>query len=125
MSIEPNATDFDSDEVSAALLGTWTFPITEPTGIGWLHFTNTRRAIQFSCYPNQRVPMRLWYSVESPTHLRFRSQPDKDGWLRGYRFDGPTLTLLAGDCSFLCTRPSPDEIPEWFHQSLASALTRP
>lgn len=129
MSTESTATNFDPDAVSTALLGTWRFPITEkPTGIGLLHFTDTGRAIQFIFDPQQpekRLPMRLWYSVESSTHLRFRPKPDKDGWLRGYRFDGSTMTLLAEDRGFVCTRPSPDEIPEWFHHALASELARP
>lgn len=127
MSTEPTATDFDPDVVAAALFGTWSFrDAREPTGIGLLHFTDTGRAIQFVVVnpqqPQKRTPMRLWYSVESPTHLRFRPKPDDQGWLRGYRFDGSTMTLLAKDRSFVCTRPSPDEIPGWFHQSLASAL---
>ena len=126
MKTEPTATDFDSDAVAAALFGTWSLPVTEePTGIGLLHFTDTGRAIQFVFdpqRPEKRIPMRLWYSVESPTHLRFRPKPDHEGWLRGYRLDAGTMILSAEDRSWVCTQPLPDEIPEWFHQSLASAL---
>lgn len=125
---ETTATHFDSDAVVAMLLGTWRFPhFDEPTGIGLLHFTDTGRAIQFvfnSQQPEKRIPMHLWYSVESPTHLRFRPKPDHEGWLRDYRFDGSTMTFGAEGRSWICTRPSAGEIPDWFHQSLASALAR-
>ncbi len=60
--------------IAAAIFGTWSFPLTEePTGIGLLHFTDAGRAIQFVFdpqRPEKRIPMRLWYYVESPTHLR-------------------------------------------------------
>ncbi len=126
MSTEPTEANFDPGAVSAALFGTWIFPVTEePTGVGLLHFTDTGRAIQFVFNPQQpekRIRMRLWYSVESPTHLHFRPNPDHEGWLRDFRFDGSTMTFGAEDRRWVCTRPSPDEIPDWFHQSLASAL---
>ena len=128
MSTESPTTNFDPEAVAAALFGTWSFPvIDEPSGIGLLHFTDTGRAIQFVFNPQRpekRIPMRLWYSVESQTHLRFRPKPDHEGWLRDFRFDGSTMTFGAEGRSWVCTRPSPDEIPEWFHQSLASALAR-
>ncbi len=128
MSSESTATAFDPNEVAAALIGTWRFPVTEePTGIGLLHFTDTGRAIQFVFNPQQpekRIPMRLWFSVESSTHLRFRPKPDADGWLRDFRFDGSTMIFGAEGRSWVCTRPLPDEIPDWFHQSLASSLAR-
>ena len=126
MSSEPTETDFDPDVISGAVVGTWSFAVTEePTGIGLLHFTNTGRAIQFIFNPQQqekRITMRLWYSVESSTHLRFRPNPDHEGWLRDYRFDGSTMKFGAANLSWVCTRPSRDEIPDWFHHSLASAL---
>jgi hypothetical protein len=129
MKTEPTATDFNPDAVAAALVGNWSFPdLEEPTGTGLLHFTDTGRAIHFVFdpqRPEKRIPMRLWYSVESPTHLRLRPEPDHEGWLRDYCFNGSTMTFGAEGRSWVCTRPSPDEIPEWFHQSLASALARP
>ena len=127
-STESTATYFNPDAVSAALVGTWSFPFTEgATGICLLHFTATGRAIQFVFDPQQpekRSAMRLWYSVESPTDLNFRPTPSHHGWLCGYRFDGSTMTLLADDRCWVCTRPSPHEIPDWFQQSLASALAQ-
>ena len=128
MNTETAEADFDPDAVAAALFGTWSFPDTEePTGTGLLHFTDTGRAIQFVFnpqQPKQRFPMRLWYSIETPTHLRFRPKPEHEGWLQNYSFAGSTFTLSAEDRSWVCTQPSPDEIPEWFHQVLASALAR-
>ena len=128
MSMEPTTHDFDPDAVAAALCGTWRFLHPgPPAGIGLLHFTDAGRAIQFLFDPQQpekRIPMRLRYSVESPTHLRFRPSPNHEGHLRHFRFDGRTMTLGAESQRWVCTRPSPDEIPEWFHPSLATALTR-
>lgn len=129
MSTEPLATDFDPDAVAAALVGTWSFPATEePTGIGFLHFTGAGRAIQFVFdreRPEKRLPLRYWYSIESPTHLRLRLRPDREGCLRRYSLVDSTLTLSTEDLSWVCIQPPPDEIPQWFHQSLAAALVRP
>lgn len=129
MSTEASATGFDRDEVAAALLGTWSFPDSdEPAGISFVHFTDTGRAIQFVFNPRRpekRFPMLVWYSVESPTRLRFRLRADHEGWLRGYRFDGRTMTLDFESQSWICTRLSPDEMPEWLDQLLVSALAKP
>ena len=117
---DPNR--FNPDAAIAALIGTWKFAITDPLGICLLHFTNTGRAIQFFIVPQQPekpLPMRLWYSVESGAHLRFRPRPDHAGWLRGYAFSGDTMILSAEDNSWVCTRPTKDEIPDWFAASVS------
>lgn len=115
--------------ISAAFLGTWTFPVKEMPGIGLIHFTDTGRAIQCVFNPQEpekRIPMPLWYSVESPTQLRFRPKPDHAGWLRDYRFDGAALIIAAAEGrSWSCTRPSANDIPDWFPQALASFVTPP
>jgi len=98
MSTNPNEASFDPDAVSAVLLGAWSFVVAEgPISVGLLHFTDTGRAIQFVFDPQQpekRIPMRLWYAVESPTHLCFRPKPDQ-GWLRDYRLHGATMAFGA------------------------------
>lgn len=121
MSTESATPEFDPEAIIAFLKGTWWF-INEPDGIGLIHFTDTGRAIQFVSYSDQRVPMRLWYSVESTSHLRFRYCPDQEGWLRGYVFDGSAWTMSAENKSWVCKRPSPEQIPEWFDPALTSAL---
>jgi hypothetical protein len=128
MNAEFSDAAFDPDAVSAALLGTWSFAFTEePKGVGLIHFTNSGRAIQFATFsrqPEKRIAMRFWYSIESPTHLRFRPRPDSEGWLRDFRFEGSTMIFGAEGHSWICTRPLPDEIPDWFDRELASALAR-
>jgi hypothetical protein len=110
-------------------LAPWRFSvIAESPEIGLLHFTDTGRAIQFVFIPDRPeklMPMRLWFFVESATQLRFRYKPDQGGRLRGYRFSGDTMTFFGEDYCVVFTRPLPDEIPEWFHPALASALARP
>lgn len=126
MSTECPRGDFNPQAIAEALYGTWTYPFPEdPTGVGLIHFTDTGLYIQFMPEPKRpghRVQMRLWYSVESPTQLRFRPKPDDTGRLREYRFEGNSVIISASDRSWHCTRPAPEEIPEWFQRLLASAL---
>jgi len=69
--------------------------------------------------------MRLWYTFESPYSLRLRAKVDENGWVSGYQFDGESLTIANPSRTFLCLRPIPEEIPDWFHEHLATALARP
>ena len=127
MSMDSEKAAFDPQAVTVCLYGTWAFPPHDRDGLGYIHFTDTGRAVQSVTYPDRpdrRIPMRLWYSVESPTQLRFRPNPNHEGWLRGYRVDGEVLTISADDRSWACTKVSPPEIPEWFPAFLVSALAR-
>ena len=125
---KPAASGFDLDAVAVGFVGTWSFPEPGETPVtGWLHFTDGGRAIQF--VPNLQRPekpmgMRLWYSVESEGQLRFRPRPEHEGWLRDYRLEGDTLTLGTEGRTWVCTRASAEEIPGWFHESLAAALAK-
>src|SRR6187399_1330031 len=96
MSPEPADNNFDPAAVVAAMVGTWSYRHgVDVTNLGWLHFTEGGRAIMFPVaplHPDNRG-YAFWYTVESPTHLRFRPKHDRPGWLQGYRFDGSALTL--------------------------------
>lgn len=111
------------------MLGTWSFPSSdEPGGIGYLHFAGDGRVFHFIHHPEQperRLPMRLWYTFESPYVLRLRDQADESGWVSGYQFDGTALTISNPSRTFLCLRPLPEEIPAWFHEHLTAALAQP
>jgi hypothetical protein len=119
---------FDSASLTEALVGTWTFPShDEPTGLGYLHFTADGRAFDFAYdpeQPTQRIQVRFWYTVESPSVLRFRPEVDSPGSISGYHLDGASLTLSNSTRTFLCLRPSPDEVPAWFRECLALAMAQ-
>ena len=114
---------------TSELIGTWRYPEPgEPTGVSYLHFSDDGRMFQFvydSQKPERRIPLRLWYSVESSSELRVRPKGNPDGWTRDYHFDGVTLTLFQPSRSFICSRVPPDEIPPWFRDDLAKAILRP
>jgi hypothetical protein len=120
---------FDPAAVGAALAGTWSYPATEePTGLGYLHFTDDGQIIQFvydTQRPEKRIPLRLWYSVESASTLRLRPKGNPEGWTCDYRFDGPTLIMTNARQSFPCSRTSPGEVPDWFREAIAQRLSRP
>jgi hypothetical protein len=110
------------------LVGTWRFPLAEePSGEALLHFSATGRAIQFihdPQRPERRLPMRLWYSLESPATLRFRSRPEQAGWTRGCAFEDSHFILSAENRHWVCTRATPEEIPTWFQEALTAALSK-
>jgi hypothetical protein len=126
---EDSPDSFDAASIASALVGTWSYAAAEePGGVGYLHFTGDGRAIQFVYdpqRPTRRIPMRLWYSVQSPTALRFRAKGNPDGWTCNYSFNGTTLTLLSHTRSFPCSRLTAEEIPLWFREALGARLLRP
>jgi len=121
--------DSDTASITSALIGTWRYPATEePTGTGYIHLTADGRAFMFVYNPDQpdrRTPSRLWYSVESASTLRIRAKGSPDGWTCNYRFNGTTLTLLQPSRTFICTRATPSETPDWFRDALAARLQQP
>jgi len=125
----PTPEAFNAASVAKALVGTWRYETeAEPTGIGYLHFSDDGRFIQFVLDPQQpgkRWPMRLLYSIDSLSKMRLRPKANKDGWLCGYGFDGVTLNISSTVRSIPCRRANPEEVPGWFKESLAAALSRP
>lgn len=108
--------------------GTWRYPANEePTGIGYLHFSETGRAFQFVYnprHPERRMPLRAYYSFESPSTLRIRLKPEGEGWICGYHLEGENLLLTNPKQSHTCSRVSPEEIPSWFQEALNQELSR-
>lgn len=96
--------------------------------MGYLHFSEDGRAFNFVFNPEdpeRRLPMRLWFTVESAWTLRFHPDADSPGWVSGYHLDDSALTLSNPTRTLLCLRPDPEEVPDWFHACLAAALARP
>jgi hypothetical protein len=120
----------DDDLVVAAIasqiVGTWSYSDgEEPTGVAYLHFSDDGRFFQFVYYPDhpeKRIPVRLWYSVESSAILRLRSNGSPEGWTSHFGFDGAILTLTSSTRRFPCSRLFPNEIPEWFLKALNKQL---
>lgn len=113
--------------VSALCGGVWRFSMTTPEpGEGWLHFSPEGRAIQHSIHvqqPKCLVVHRLWFTVESATHLRFGVHTNDASWLRGYSLiDDDRMTLSAEDVCYELTRLSSGSIPEWLEKALATEL---
>jgi len=126
----PTPDAFDAAAVTRALAGTWCYDTdAEPTGIGYLHFTDDGRVFQFHCDPKQperRFSTRIWCSVESSSTFRVRGRPDKEGWTCSYSFDGVTLNMGSSSKRMIpCRRITPDEAPDWFREALATRLSRP
>ena len=106
------------------LIGTWQFARAgETTGQAFLHFTYTR-AFDFITDGEVRQPLQLYYSIEPPETIRFRTHPEDEGWTCTLEYDGETLVINANLGRTVCTRAEPEDIPDWFQQGLTEYLCR-
>jgi hypothetical protein len=104
------------------LIGTWQFARPEEgPEPAFLHFSYAQ-AFDFICDGEVRQPLRLWYSLEGPDVIRFRTRPEDEGWVCRLEYDGETLVINAENGRTVCTRANPDEIPDWFHEGLARCI---
>jgi hypothetical protein len=101
------------------LIGTWKF--TRDERAAFLHFTYTQ-AFDYLQDGDQRQVLRLWYALEDPELIRFRSQPADEGWTCGIKVEGDTLTIAGDDLNTVCVRAEPEDIPKWFVQELARGI---
>ena len=105
--------------IASDLVGTWQFPRPDdPSGTAFLHFSYTR-AFDFICDGEVRQPLSLWYVLEEPDQIRFRTHPEEEGWTCRIAFEGETLVISGELHRTVCTRPRPEDIPAWFQQDLA------
>ena len=101
------------------LIGTWQFARPEEgPAPAFLHFSYVQ-AFDFICDGEFRQPLRLWYSLEEPDLIRFRTRPEDDGWICRLTYDGETLIIAGDDNRTVCRRPDPKDVPEWFYDGLA------
>jgi hypothetical protein len=85
-------------------------------------FDPRKRIIQFVVIdrnPLKRLPMRLWYVLEPPSTLRLTSQPGRESWTCGFRFEQDQLTLINRGTEYKCRRLHPLEFPDWLETELA------
>jgi hypothetical protein len=113
------------DMITASdLIGTWQFArADEANGHAFLHFTYTR-AFDFIIDGPVRQPLQLYYSIEPPDTIRFRTRPEDEGWTCTLEYDGETLVINANLGRTVCTRAEPEEIPEWFQEGLTEYMSR-
>lgn len=105
---------------ASELVGTWQFPRVEETaGKAFLHFSYTR-AFDFICDGEVRQPLSLWYALEEPDRIRFRTRPEDEGWTCQIEFDGESLIINGELNRTVCTRARPEDIPAWFQNGLAN-----
>ena len=120
----------DSDSLScvAALAGTWVFELPDLEGArAIIQFVDAERSVQFVFNlkgASERVVFRFRYSVVSTNQLRFRLSPDSEGWLNECVFEEGGVWLIRGENRCWLTRPAREQIPEWFHEALASELAK-
>jgi hypothetical protein len=104
------------------LIGTWQFARAgEATGQAFLHFTYTR-AFDFIIDGQVRQPLQLYYRIEPPETIRFRTRPEDEGWTCTLEYDGETLVINANEGRTVCTRAEPEDIPDWFQRGLTEYL---
>jgi hypothetical protein len=101
-----------------ALIGTWKF--TRDSAPAFLHFSHTQ-AFDYLQDGDHRQFLRLWYSLEEPTQIRFRSHLEESGWTCTIKMEGDSLMIHSFDSVTVCTRAETDEIPGWFIEQLAGA----
>ena len=120
----PRRGDDSAGMITASdLIGTWQFARAgEDSGQAFLHFTYTR-AFDFIIDGPVRQPLQLYYSIEPPDTIRFRTRPADAGWTCQLEYDGETLVINAELGRTVCTRAEPEDIPEWFQESLAKHMT--
>jgi hypothetical protein len=83
-----------------------------------------KRIIQFVIAdrnPLKRLPMKLWYVVESPSRLRLTSRPGLKTWTCDFRFEHDQLILINRRTEYRCRRLTPTEYPDWLEKELARA----
>lgn len=89
--------------IASQLIGTWRYAeADEPTGFAYLHFADDGRYFQFVYqreHPEKRIPLRLWYAVETSSTMRIRSKGSPDGWTSNFSFDGTKLILKSTSSS--------------------------
>jgi len=114
---------------ASVLVGTWRYPADEePSGVGFFHISEDGRLLQFvydAKRPERRIPMRVWYSVESSSELRVRGKEGQPGWICSYSLDDEGLTLVQPNRDFVCRRVPTEEIPVWFREALAARILEP
>ena len=118
---------YDSEDMITAsdLIGTWQFARPgEGTGQAFLHFSYTR-AFDFICDGDVRQPLQLYYTIEPPDMIRFRTHPQDEGWICTLEYDGETLVINADQGRTVCTRAEPEDIPHWFQEGLADYMAKP
>ena len=98
------------------LIGTWQF--TRDDQPAFLHFTYTQ-AFDYFADGEQHQLMRLWYELEEPHVLRFRSRPEEAGWTCLVKVKGDSLVLTSDQLETICTRATAEAIPAWFVRELA------
>jgi hypothetical protein len=114
----------DSEDMITAsdLIGTWEFSRPgEGNGQAFLHFSYTR-AFDFIYEGETRQPLQLYYTIEPPDVIRFRTRPSDEGWTCTLEYDGETLVINANLGRTVCTRALPEDIPAWFQEGLAECL---
>ena len=123
----PSRSRYDSADMITAsdLIGTWQFTRPgEDAGQAFLHFSYTR-AFDFICDGEVRQPLQLYYTIEPPDTIRFRTHPQDEGWTCTLEYDGETLVINADQGRTVCTRAEPEEIPNWFQKGLAEYIAKP
>jgi hypothetical protein len=98
------------------LIGTWQF--IRDGEQAFLHFTYTQAFDYLKDGSNHQV-LRLWYSLETPTEIRFRVHPKDTGWTCGVKMAGSSLVITGDQGETICTRAHAADIPEWFMRELA------
>ena len=122
----PSRSPHDSESMITAsdLIGTWQFDRPgEGNGHAFLHFSYTR-AFDFICDGEVRQPLQLYYSIEPPYTIRFRTHPADEGWTCTLEYDGETLVINADQGRTVCTRAEPEDIPNWFQEGLADYMAK-
>lgn len=107
------------------LVGTWWFSGGDADSRGLLFMDASGRAVQF--YTTERrltkgEVMRLWYSVDGPSTLRFKGAPDAAGWVRSVSRGPEGFSISAGDKVFPLRRAKDGEFPEWIREDLEDAI---
>jgi hypothetical protein len=122
----PRRADDSVSMITASdLIGTWQFARpSEDSDRAFLHFTYTR-AFDFIIDGPVRQPLQLYYTIEPPDTIRFRTRPADEGWTCTLEYDGETLVINASEGRTVCTRALPENIPDWFQESLAEYMTQP
>jgi len=120
--------DMDAPKANP-LLGTWRYPAPDdPDGIGYLHYSEKGCAFFSSrsmTFNGKHALVKLRYTLESESMIRVRSNGSPDGWLSTYYVEGDSLVLVTNGLRMECARISMDEIPDWFLEDLARALSLP
>jgi hypothetical protein len=106
------------------LIGTWQFARPEEgSDKDFLHFTYTR-ALDFIYEGEVRQILQLWYVLEEPNLIRFRTHPQDEGWTCTLDLKGEHLVITCDAQRTECTRAHPEDIPDWFQHEVAERLAK-